>query len=128
MSVLKLGLLLVSFLLLLSKPVCASSVKDLYEQAVEAYNQQDFDRSIKLYQEITKLAPHFAAAYIGIGLSLKSQGADTDEVLYYYKLATEVDPTSAAAFEQLGRLYYALNNFDKAEPNFLKEKTIFQTN
>src|SRR4051812_4852873 len=83
----------------------AATVRELYEQAGEAYNAQSYDRAIELYQEITKMAPHFAPAYVGIGLSLKSKGADIDEVVYYYKTATDMDPTNAAAFEQLGRLY-----------------------
>ena len=100
--------------------VHAATVRELYEQAVDAYNQQQYDHAVELYQEITKAAPHFAPAYIGIGLALKAKGADIDEVLYYYKTATEMDPTNTQAFEQLGRLYSAMNSFDKAEKNFLK--------
>lgn len=105
-------------------PTYAATIRELYEQAVSAFERQDFDHAIELYQEITKMAPNFAPAYVGIGLSLKSKGGDIDEVLYYYKTATDRDPTNAQAFEQTARLYYSLNKFDKAEKNFLKALSI----
>lgn len=105
-------------------PLQAATIRELYEQAVAAFERQDFDHAIELYQQITKEAPNFAPAYVGIGLSLKSKGGDIDEVLYYYKTATDRDPTNAQAFEQTGRLYYSINKFDKAEKNFLKALSI----
>ena len=113
-------LFLVIFILWFFPSVDAATVRELYEQAVDAYNQQQYDHAIELYQEITKIAPNFAPAYIGTGLALKAKGSDLDEVLYYYKTATEMDPTNSQAFEQLGRLYSSMNKVDKAEKNFLK--------
>ncbi|MBI4309245.1 MAG: tetratricopeptide repeat protein, partial [Candidatus Omnitrophica bacterium] len=98
----------------------AATVRELYEQAIDAYNQQQYDRAIELHQEITRTVPNFAPAYIGIGLALKAKGADIDEVLYYYKTAVDMDPGNTQALEQLGLLYSTMNNFDKAEKNFLK--------
>ena len=98
----------------------AATVREIYEHAVDNYNQQKFDDAITLYQDILKEAPNFAPAYVGIGLSLKAKGADTEEVLHYYNEAVAHDPTNLQALEQLGRLYYGLNQFDKAERIFLK--------
>ena len=98
----------------------AQTIREVYEQAVDAYNKGDYDRAVELYKSLTKDSPHFAPAYVGIGLALKAKGADIDEVLYYYKTAVDMDPTNTQALEQLGRLYYALNNFDKAEKVFVK--------
>ena len=115
------------FLFCSSSDIHAATIRELYEQAVDAYNQGQYDHAVELYKKITKISPNFAPAYVGIGLSLKSKGADIDEVMYYYKIATEMDPTNAQAFEQLGRLYYSLNNFNKAEKNFLKVLSIDPT-
>lgn len=109
-----------AFAVCVSAQAGAATIRELYEQAVDAYNKQDYDSSINFYQQITKEAPHFAPAYVGIGLALKAKGGDIDEVVYYYKTATEMDPTNVQAFEQLGRLYYSLNKYDKAEKAFLK--------
>ena len=103
-------------------PCCAlgEDLRAVYEQATGAYDRGDMAKAIELFTQAVKMAPKFAPAYIGLGLALRSNGADIEEVLYYYKTATDVDPSSAAAFEQLGRLYYSINKFDKAEDNFLK--------
>lgn len=98
----------------------AATVRELYESAVDAYNQQRFDDAINSYQQILKEAPNFAPAYVGLGLTLKAKGASDDEVVHYYNQAVEHDPSNLQALEQLGRLYYALNQFDKAEKIFLR--------
>ena len=110
-----------SFLVFISPGlVYAQDLRAVYEQASDAYNKGDLAKAVELFTEATKMAPKFAPAYVGLGLALKSSGADFEEILYYYKTATEVDPANAPAFEQLGRLYYAVNQFDKAEVNFQK--------
>jgi tetratricopeptide (TPR) repeat protein len=96
----------------------ASNIQELYESAVDSYNQGNYDQSIELYRQINKDFPQFAPAYIGIGLSLKAKGAEQEEVLYYYKMAVEKDPSNVQALEQLGRLYYSLERFDKAQVVF----------
>ena len=98
----------------------AATVREMYESAGEAYNQGQYDRAIELYQEINNQAPQFAPAYIGLGLCYKSKGAEPEEVLYYYKIAIEKDPTNVQAYEQLGRLYYSNNQLDKAQSTFEK--------
>ena len=95
--------------------VYAATIRELYESAVGAYNHGQFDQAISFYQEIIKEAPQFAPAYVGVGLALKDKGADIEEVLYYYKLAVEKDPTNSQAMEQLGRLYYSIGRLDKAQ-------------
>lgn len=97
-----------------------ATVKETYEQAVDAYNQQHFDDAISAYQDILKQAPNFAPAYVGIGLCLKAKGAASEEVEHYYNEAVNHDPTNLQALEQLARLYYSLNQFDKAEKIFLR--------
>lgn len=99
-------------------------MRELYEQAVDAFNRGQYDRAIELYSQINKMAPRFAPAYVGIGLALKSKGADIDEVVYYYKTATDMDPTNVQAWEQLGRLYYSINKFDRSEKSFVKALAI----
>jgi tetratricopeptide (TPR) repeat protein len=118
MPALKLFFCLILFVLFSGPLHAANPIQALYEQAQNAYAAKEYDQAIELYQQITKIAPNFGPAYVGIGLSLKDKGGDIDEVLYYYKTATEMDPGNASAYEQLARLYYALNKFDKAEKNF----------
>lgn len=92
----------------------------MYESAVDAYNKGDYDQAIEIYKAINKEAPQFAPAYIGIGLSMKAKGAEAEEVLYYYKLAVDKDPSNVQILDQLGRLYYSLGQMDKAKNIFEK--------
>jgi tetratricopeptide (TPR) repeat protein len=108
------------FLLLIPTLSFSDTLRDQYEAAVDAYNKNQFDQSIDLYQQIIKAAPQFAPAYIGIGLCLKAKGADIEEVLYYYKAAVDKDPTNVQALDQLGRLYYSMEQMDKAKVVFEK--------
>ena len=98
----------------------AADLREMYESAVQAYNQGQYDKAIEIYQQINKDVPQFAPAYIGLGLCLKAKGAELEEVLYYYKLAIEKEPNNAQALEQLGRLYYSNNQYDKAQAVFEK--------
>lgn len=98
----------------------AETVREMYEKAVDHYNQSQFDVAISTYQKILETAPNFSPAYVGIGLSLKAKGANSDEVIHYYKEAVRHDPTNLQALEQLARLYYALNQFSNAEKVFIK--------
>ena len=114
------SIILFLLLLVLSLPAQAQTMRELYEMAVDAYNQKQFDVSINKYQEILKVAPHFSPAYIGIGLCLRAKGAADEEVIYYYSQAVQNDPTNLQALEQLGRLYFGLNQYTKAEKVFLR--------
>ena len=106
------------FFVSFSTLVSAATLRDTYEAAVDAYNKGQYDQAISIYEEINKQTPEFAPAYIGLGLALKARGADADEILYYYKVAVEKDPTSIQALEQLGRLYYAMGRLDNARASF----------
>ncbi len=95
-------------------------MRDMYESAVDFYNKGQYGQSIDMYKQIIKDTPQFAPAYIGLGLALKANGADIEEVLYYYKAAVDKDPLSIQALEQLGRLYYSLGQMEKAKISFQK--------
>ncbi len=101
-------------LTLSSLSVNAATLREMYESALDAYNKGQYDQAIEIYKQINKEVPQFVPAYIGIGLSLKEKGAEFEEILYYYKLAVEKDPTNAQAYDQLGRLYYSAGKIEKA--------------
>ena len=112
--------LFVVFLIFSSTLTRAEDLRSVYEQATDAYNAGDFSKAADLFTQAIEMAPKFAPAYVGLGMALKANGADIEEVLYNYKKATEVDPGNAAVLEQAGRLYYSLNKYDKAEEAYLK--------
>ena len=95
-------------------------LRAVYEQATDAYDHGDFPKAVDLFTQVTEMAPQFAPGYVGLAMSLKSNGADIEEVLYNYKKAIEIDPPDASVLEQAGRLYQSLNKNDKAEDAYVR--------
>lgn len=115
---------LLSILLCCVSNVWAANVKELYESAVDAFNSQQFDASIDYYKQIIDQYPTFAPAYNGIGLVLKTQGDDDEEAIRYFQKAIKTDPRFVQAYENLGRMYYAKQDFGQAQIQFEKALAI----
>lgn len=98
----------------------SQSIKDTYEQAVDAYNAGRFQDAVNLYQQIIQLMPNFAPAYNGLGLAVNSATGDEDEAIHYFKKAISYDPQYVQSYDNLGRLYYARQDYDLAKANFEK--------
>ena len=95
-------------------------LKDLYERAVKAYNNQQYDQAISLYQQIIKVVPTFAAAYNGMALANEAAAGDEDKTIQYLKIAISYDPKMTEAYDNLGRLYYGRQDVDHAQEYFEK--------
>jgi tetratricopeptide (TPR) repeat protein len=99
----------------------AQSVKELYENAVDAYSSGQFAVAIDLYKQLLQVAPGFAPAYNGLGLAVQNIAVqDSDEAVNYFKKAIQYDPNFFQAYENLGRYYYKQQNFDQAKGYFEK--------
>lgn len=95
-------------------------LKNIYEQAVNAYNEQKYDQAIALYQKIVKVAPGFAPAYSGMALANQAAGGDEDKTIEYLKTAISYDPKMTQAYDNLGRIYYGRQDVDHAQEYFEK--------
>jgi Tfp pilus assembly protein PilF len=112
--------LIVIFFLLVVNSASAQSIKDLFEQAAQAFYDGKYELAISDYEKIIELDPNFAPAYNALGLALKIQGAKAEEAAFYFKKAVEIDPKFVSAFDNLGKLYYSEGNMDEAESYFKK--------
>ena len=101
------------FLFLGVSPVAAEGLKDVYEQAVDAYNKSDFERASNIYQNILQYVPNFVPAYYGLGL-IAQRVSTEEEAIHYFKLAVQYNPQYAPAYENLGRIYHRQQNNDEA--------------
>jgi|CXWL01.1.fsa_nt_gi tetratricopeptide (TPR) repeat protein len=113
-------LLVVLSLMAISQPVYAQSVKDLFDEAAQAFYAGQYDKAIKNYERIIEMEPNFAPAYNALGLALKVKGAANDDVIYYFTKAMELDPSFLASYDNLGKLYYSIGDVDHAEEYFQK--------
>jgi len=103
---------------------CISSQADVIDKmlvrAKEAYGQKDYYTSINLYESVLKQNPKLAEAYNGLGLAHKEIGTDEAEVTWYFKTAVDLDANYAEAQDNLGKAYYGLGHFERAEKHCLK--------
>ena len=96
------------------------NLKDVYERAVNAYNKQQYDQAMDLYQQLIKAAPGFAPAYNGMALAIQASSGDEDKTIEYLKMAISYDPKLTQAYVNLGRIYYGRQDFDHAQEYFEK--------
>ena len=94
--------------------------KDVYERAVNAYNIEQYDQAMDLYQQLIKAAPGFAPAYNGLALTIQASSGDEDKTIEYLKMAVGYDPKMTEAYVNLGRIYFGRQDFDPAEEYFEK--------
>ena len=113
-------LLLLSVFFLGITPACAQmqNLRDVYERAVNAYDKQQYDQAMDLYQQLIKDAPGFAPAYNGMALTIEASGGDEDKTIEYLKTAIGFDPKMTQAYVNLGRIYYGRQDFDHAQEYF----------
>lgn len=118
----RLGFVAAAFLFLFSftSAVHAQSIKDLFDQAAQAFYGGDYDTAIKNYEKIIELEPNFAPAYNALGLALKIRGAADEDVIFYFKKAMAIDPNLLPSYDNLGKLYYSNGDMDHAQEYFEK--------
>jgi tetratricopeptide (TPR) repeat protein len=94
-------------------PASPRGVQDRFLAAVQAEEAGEKNRAIALYEEILKVAPEYAAAYINLGTILFHQrNFSLAEELY--RRATEVDPAYVLAFFDLGNVLDELQRPDES--------------
>ena len=108
------------FCLVLPAHAQIQGLKDVYERAINAYNKQQYDQAMDLYQQLIKSAPSFAPAYNGMALAIQASGGDEDKTIEYLKLAVGLDPKMTESYVNLGRIYYGRQDFDRAQEYFEK--------
>jgi len=118
-----LPLLLSIFALSFCAPfACAQSIdlKGAYERAITAYNNQQYEQAMDIYQQIIKSVPTFAPAYNGLALANQAASGDEDKTIEYLKTAISYDPKLTEAYDNLGRIYYGREDVDHAQEYFEK--------
>ena len=74
---------------------------ELNQQADEAFQQQNFERAVELYQRLVELSPEDASAYNNLGLTLHYLGRSQD-ALQILKMGSELQPDFQRIWLTLG--------------------------
>jgi tetratricopeptide (TPR) repeat protein len=90
-----------------------SGMQERFLAAVQAEEAGEKQRAITLYEEILKLDPTFAAAYINLG-TIYFHLHQYEKAEYLYRCATETDPHYVLAFFDLGNVLDELDRPDES--------------
>ncbi|MBN1138300.1 MAG: HEAT repeat domain-containing protein [Anaerolineae bacterium] len=115
--------------------LAAGSIKDAaFQRALQAsekvqvaYDTQRQARSggpIQACQEAIQLEPRFSAAYTCLSYLQREYVRKADEALAWAKKATQIDPHSAEAWTELGKVHVALGDVVKAAGAFQRVVTV----
>ena len=100
--------------------VFAQTPSQLLKEGYKFYQQGNYSVAIKLYEKAIELNPNIAFSYLLLGMAHKDMGTDLSEVAWLFKTAVDIDPKYAEAWNNLGKAYYGMGEFDKAEKAALK--------
>ncbi|HEX6118515.1 MAG TPA: tetratricopeptide repeat protein, partial [Dongiaceae bacterium] len=87
---------------------------DLYKQAKELIDDQQYAKAIPLLQESIEQKGEYADALNLLGFSNRKLG-DMTKAMTYYNKALNKEPKHLGANEYMGELYLELNELPKAE-------------
>jgi tetratricopeptide (TPR) repeat protein len=106
---------LVAVALLLPSPAWAGS--EAFQQGVEAFRKQDYDRAIERFSDALKDNPNDAAAYNNRGSAYYYKG-DFDRAIADHNQALKLDPKNALAYYNRGSAHRKKDEFERAVADF----------
>jgi Flp pilus assembly protein TadD len=92
-------------------------IKDLKQQAKEAYRAGDYDEAIDDFRKILLLEPDNALVHANLG-SLYYRKRNYSRARDHYKRAVQLDPTDVDSHKYLGASYYQLGEWEQAARHF----------
>jgi len=98
----------------------ANVLKDLYIQGEQAYQQGEYQKAIKIFEEVVELEPNFAAVYNALGLTHAAINTKLSDVIWLYNVAIDIDPKFIDAYTNKCRAFYKAGEYDKAEKSCLE--------
>lgn len=98
---------------LLGPSAAARSIQDKFCAAVQAEEAGEKQRAIALYEEILRIDPEYAAAYINLG-TLQFHLREFSSAERLYRRATEADPAYVLAYFDLGNVLDELERLDES--------------
>ena len=88
--------------------------EDFFEQAVNAFGEDNLDVAIEMYNKALELDPKYQDALHGLGMALHNRGR-VDEAISLAKRLVEIDPDDILAHTSLSMFYQAQGRIEEAE-------------
>ena len=99
-----------------------SAKPDLYEEAEELIDDEDYAEAIPLLQQSIQEKGEYADALNLLGYANRKLG-DKAKAMTYYTKALNLEPNHLGANEYMGELYLEMNDLAKAEERLAVLKT-----
>lgn len=99
-----------------------SAKPDLYEEAEELIDDEDYAEAIPLLQQSIQEKGEYADALNLLGYANRKLG-DKAKAMTYYTKALNMEPNHLGANEYMGELYLEMNDLAKAEERLAVLKT-----
>jgi len=98
----------------------ADLLGEYYEQARMFMEQGRYREAIQYYEKIVDIDPDSAPAYNGLGIAHLELGDPLADVIWFFKVAIDIDPAYIEPYVNMCRVYYQKNQYDNAESACLK--------
>ncbi|MBJ41771.1 MAG: hypothetical protein CMJ80_00480 [Planctomycetaceae bacterium] len=73
-----------------------------------AEKNEQYDRAVELLMKSIETYPRFVSAYLDLG-NILLQGGLTQDAVYCFRKAVEIDPTRVASYENLTKAYQEID-------------------
>lgn len=90
-----------------------NDIKELFDEAHEAYKNKDFDKALKTYEEILKVEDKSVQAYCNMGVIYRLKNENQKAYECYIK-AINLDPKYEMSYNNLGNLLKDTKNYKAA--------------
>ena len=100
------------FMLCPSSP--AQTLQDLFSAGEKYYNQGRYQDAITQYEKAVEIDPDFAPAYNSLGLAHQAIGTRVTDIIWFFRVATDLDPEFTDARVNLCRIYAEADQFENA--------------
>jgi len=109
---------LLTAVFLLAGTVCAAgedeSLRKYFEEGQKLFDRGEYAQAIKKFEKVVELNGNFAPAYNSLGLAHQQLGAGMADVVWFFKVAVEIDPKYLEAYNNMCRTYHQGEDFDSA--------------
>lgn len=103
--------------LTIKKPIKAGKLARLFQQAIEAHQQQHWNEAEKRYQQVLLNDKRHVAAYINLG-AVYRQNQKLEQAKTCYQQAVTYEPDRVEAWFNLGNVFFAEKNWAQAIDSF----------
>jgi TonB family protein len=94
--------------------------RNLYSDALEAYNRGDYATAANLLRKVTSLTPQNSSAWNDLGRALMAM-TELDTAVQAFQASIKNDPTSRNAYNNLGLVYWRQRKYEDAAAQFRRQ-------